>query len=160
MPKKRNYKMPGDYSAAKESEESHQKDVCLWARQTAFLHKEDPKLSKLGFLSGSANGGKRDIRTATKLKEAGVNSGFPDLHLPVVNRMVRHNLNLIQYPSLYIEMKLAKRRNHANGGLDPDQIVWRDFLIAEGHAYALCYTWEEARDVLLAYVSQTGIYQC
>lgn len=159
--RKRNYKMPGDYSAEKESEEAHQKDVCLWARQTAFLHKDDPQLSKLAFLSGSANGGKRDIRTATRLKEAGVNSGFPDLHLPVVLKTSLDDRSLgIVHPSLYIEQKLASRRNHKNGGLDPDQVVWRDFLINEGHAYAICYTWEEARDVLLAYVTQTGIYTC
>ena len=165
---KRKYKLPGEYSQETNSEEAHQKDVCCWARQTAFRNKDNPQLSKLKFLSGSANGMSTHVAVRMKMVEAGMNKGFPDLHLPVVNKIVipspddsiAPDIAILKHSSLYIEMKLAKRRNHKNGGLDDEQVVWRDFLISEGHAYSLCYSWEEARDVLLAYVTQTGIYKC
>ena len=76
--------------------------------------------------------------TATILKSMGVKAGVPDLHLPVPSG---------QYHSLYIEMKAR------DGKPQPEQLWWADHLKANGNAHAICYGWEQAREVLLWYLN-------
>lgn len=84
------------------------------------------------------NGGHRDIRVAVKLKAEGVKAGVPDICLPVA-RGGKHGL--------YIELK---RRKY--GRLDSDQAKWLEALMREGYACAVCFGWEEARDVIEDYL--------
>lgn len=72
------------------------------------------------------NGGKRDPRTAAKLKQEGLLAGTPDLFVPEL--------------ALYIEMKRTK-----GGRLSPEQKEFRDglanspcrYILAKGYADAL-----------------------
>lgn len=90
------------------------------------------------------NGGHRHEAVAAAMKREGVKAGVPDLCLPVA---VRHARTGRVYGALWIEMKTT------TGRLSRPQQVWRRFLTGHGQAYALCRSFEEARTVILAYLS-------
>lgn len=83
------------------------------------------------------NGGLRNKRVAAKLKACGAKAGVPDVALPVARG---------GYIGLWIEMK------HGYNKPTKEQRKWLDMLDAEGHKTAVCYSWEEARDVILEYI--------
>ena len=76
----------------------------------------------------SPNGGARDIREGVKFKRMGVRAGFPDFIIFLGHGHVG-----------FVEMKSA------TGQLSPVQKDWRDFLIAQGHRWALCRSLDEFR---------------
>ena len=85
-----------------------------------------------------ANGGKRHIGTAIKLKQQGVKPGVLDICLPVRRG---------EYGGLYIEMKRIK-----GGKLSPEQIAWMEHLMHEGYCVASCKGFEKAKEMLLRYL--------
>jgi len=113
----------------RESEE--QQALIYWAR---LAEKRYPEL-KLIF--AIPNGGKRNVREATRLKKEGVSSGVPDLHIPVPKG---------RYNGLWIEMKVAK------GKLSFNQSTWIKMLESWGHKVAVCYGWEEAKETIIKYL--------
>lgn len=93
---------------------------------------------ELGMLFAIPNGGLRSPSVAASLRKEGVRKGVPDLMLPVP-RCGLHGL--------FLEMK-------AEGGtLSVDQKWWRSSLISRGFGHAVCYTFEEAKQVLLDYLA-------
>lgn len=82
------------------------------------------------------NGGSRNVREAQRLKAEGVLSGVADLVVL-----------LTQGKSLYIEMKVKGNRQTAN------QKDFQKKVIALGHTYAVCYTFEEFQKVVENYIS-------
>ncbi len=97
---------------------------------------------ELRLLHAIPNGGPRDKATAGKLRAEGVLPGIPDLHLPVA-RGGSH--------SLYIEMKNPETRSQPS-------ITQRDMheaLRAEGHDVRVAWTWQEAAEIIVAYLSGT-----
>jgi hypothetical protein len=96
----------------------------------------------LQMMHAIANGGKRDIRTAVRLKATGVKAGVSDIFLPVS----RHGVH-----GLYIEMKKSK----ANGGgrVSDEQKQWGADVLREGYGFCVCYGWQEAASVLEQYLS-------
>lgn len=72
-------------------------------------------------------------------RQMGVKAGVPDLFYPVP---------LHGYHGLFIEMKAEK------GRLDPKQKKWLDALDKFGYKTAVCKGWEQARDVLEAYINE------
>ncbi|MDP2682023.1 MAG: VRR-NUC domain-containing protein [Deltaproteobacteria bacterium] len=111
----------------------HQEQVALitWAE---LNEKKYPPLCNL---FASANGGKRNIITAVKLKKSGVKAGVPDLFLAWPTK---------KYPGLFIEMKADKNK------LSEHQKEWHDRLKKAGYAVATCYSWIEARDMIIGYL--------
>jgi hypothetical protein len=89
-----------------------------------------------------ANGGKRDIRTAVRLKATGVKAGVSDIFLPVA----RHDVH-----GLFIELK--KSKEHGGGTVSKEQKAWGDSVLAEGYGFCVCYGWREAATVLEMYLS-------
>ena len=85
------------------------------------------------------NGGKRDIRTAAKLKAEGVKPGVPDIFLPVP-RGGKHGL--------YIELKRRK-----GGTLSAAQEAWIRALTAQGYVCCVCHGWEAARAEIERYMA-------
>ncbi|MDE7389628.1 MAG: VRR-NUC domain-containing protein, partial [Lachnospiraceae bacterium] len=83
------------------TEAQHQTQVFKWALQPA-VRRAYPELKLLHHIP---NGGKRDPIEAKHLKEQGVKSGVPDLHLPVARG---------GYHGLYIEMKTETGRASQN----------------------------------------------
>lgn len=85
----------------------------------------------------SPNGGSRNVIEAAKFKRMGVRPGFPDLWV-----------SLGQGRTGYIELKFGKN------GLTDKQKEYRDFLLSEGHQWALCRTVDE----FIATLKQWGVY--
>lgn len=104
----------------KREESNHQRAYFRWAR----LH----PVARRAF--AIPNGGARSKITAAILKAEGVTAGVPDIALPVA----RGGCN-----GLWIEMK------HGRNKLSPEQALFADFLVAEGHAVVVAYTWDKAR---------------
>jgi VRR-NUC domain len=87
-----------------------------------------------------ANGGKRHVMVAIKLKKQGVKAGVPDLVLP----MARGG-----YFGLYIEFKASPPHD---APVSPSQDAYIQCLIAEGYLAVVCRGWREAMEVLGNYL--------
>lgn len=81
------------------------------------------------------NGGKRDKRTAQRLKDEGVEAGVPDLYVPAWG--------------LWVEMKRRK-----GGNVSPEQADWLDYLQSVGDSVVVGYGWEDARDKVRTFVNR------
>lgn len=82
-----------------------------------------------------ANGGKRDKRTAARLKEEGVVAGIPDVYVEEARGM---------YFGLRIELKKVSHRRSINGGMSDEQIKIRDKLTQGGYLCLLCHGADDA----------------
>jgi hypothetical protein len=121
------------------SEDSQCKALLCWC---VLNIKQYPQLK---WFTHIPNGGARDIREGAKFKAMGVKPGFPDYFLPVIKAS--------KYNGLMIEMKIEKYRNTKNGGLSQEQVDWMLHLIHAGYRHSICYSWEEARDVIVGYLN-------
>lgn len=127
--------------AASGSEHGHQAALFCWAAQSG--------IPELKWLFAVPNGFFSDPGQKAKMKAEGLRDGVPDVWLPLpIQTSWGHS-----FPGLVIEMKTEKRRNAKNGGLEPEQVEWKDCLIGLGYQHHICYNWEEARDKLLAYIN-------
>lgn len=123
-----------------------------------------PSLSRLYAIHNQGHGDK--IRGANA-KAEGVKAGVPDVYMPEprpLNLTILQWLNKERAPcerlgvvaGLYIELKRAKSSRGAKGSTSDAQDDWITYLRGQGYAVAVCVGWEEARDVLLAYLGLTG----
>lgn len=110
-----------------------QKQVIKWSQQPS-IRQRYPELALLYHIPNE----RVDKVQAAILKEMGVKTGVPDLHLPIPSG---------KYHSLYIEMKAL------DGKPDPEQIWWAEHLKANGNAHAFCYGWQQATEVLQWYLN-------
>jgi len=124
------------------SEHNEQSKVIQWAAYN------EGKYPQLRLLFAIANGGLRNKRTGYMLKLEGVKPGVPDLFLssPKWNYL-DHDYDA---HGLYIEMKFGKNKPTAS------QKIWMDWLEEENYAVAVCWTFEQARDVLLDYLDESS----
>jgi hypothetical protein len=88
------------------------------------------------------NGGDRHFAVAAKLKAEGVKAGTFDLMLATVVR----EAGVITKPGLFIEMKWGK------GKPTPEQMAFKNRMVAEGYACRVCWTWRDAVNVILDYL--------
>lgn len=116
----------------KQSESQEQQALFQWA---AVMEGKYPELKRLHHIP---NGGKRDIRTAKRLKAEGVKPGVPDIFLPVP----RHGFH-----GLYIEMKADKSCKTTD-----NQDDWIEFLNEQGYRAIVCHGWDEASKEILEYL--------
>lgn len=77
------------------------------------------------------NGGSRNVREAQRLKAEGVLAGVADL-----------TILLPQGRSVYIEMKVKGNRQTDN------QKAFQQKAETLGHTYAVCYSFEEFKDII------------
>lgn len=129
--------------AASGSEDGHQSAVFCWAAMNVG------KYPPLKWLHAIPNGGSRHIAEATKMVAAGTRSGVWDMFLPCIKLGFTGQY---LYHGCYIEMKKPSKRNHKNSGLSDDQIEFGKYAIETGYYCAVCYSWEEAMDVLVNYL--------
>ena len=113
------------------SEAQEQAALMQWAQMQSRRY---PMLTRLHHIP---NGGSRHKAEAANLKRQGVKAGVPDISLP--------------WPAggkhgLFIEMKYGKNRP------TPAQRDWLAYLQSAGYAVAVCYSWQEAVDVILRYL--------
>ena len=96
------------------------------------------KSSELKLIFAIPNGGYRNKAEARKLKATGTKSGVPDLFLPVP-RSPKHGL--------FIEMKVGRNKCTDN------QKKWIRNLLEQGYEVKVCYSCEEAIQVIKKYLN-------
>lgn len=128
--------------AASGSEDGAQQAVFCWSAMNVGIYPD------LKWLHAIPNGGQRHIAEATKLVATGVRSGVWDIFLPLPIQTEWAK----QYAGCYIEMKEPSKKNKKNGGLSDDQLEFGKYAKAMGYMCIVCYSWEEARDVLIKYL--------
>lgn len=96
------------------------------------------KYSELKLIFAIPNGGYRNKAEARKLKATGTKSGVPDLFLPVP-RSPKHGL--------FIEMKVGRNKCTDN------QKKWIRKLLEQGYEVKVCYSCEEAIQVIKRYLN-------
>lgn len=122
----------------KRCEATEQERVINWA---TFYAKD---FQELDLLYHVPNGGSRNQLEAANLKRQGVKAGVPDLVLPVPRQ---------QFHGLYVEMKWGKNTTTEK------QDWWLEQLQQQGYETAVCWSAEEAMDVIAEYMgiaAQTG----
>lgn len=95
------------------------------------------KYSELKLIFAIPNGGYRNKAEARKLKATGTKSGVPDLFL-AVPRSPKHGL--------FIEMKVGRNKCTDN------QKKWIRALMEQGYEVKVCYSCEEAIQVIKRYL--------
>lgn len=113
------------------SEALEQEALIQWAN---FARQEFKELEMLFHIP---NGAKREIRVGAALKRQGVKAGVPDLFLPVARGI---------YHGLFIEMKVGKNKQTA------EQYIWETNLVRENYKVVVCYSWIEAKEVIIKYL--------
>lgn len=113
------------------TEECEQIVLFRWAEFSASQYPE------LELLHHIPNEGKRSAATGARLKAQGLKSGVPDVCLPTAHG---------GYIGLYIEMKVKPNKPTEN------QKRWLRALREAGHMVAVCYGFEEARDLIEKYL--------
>lgn len=112
-------------------EEVEQISLFRWA---VFAENRYPELKLMYHIP---NEGKRSRITGARLKQAGLKPGVPDIHLPIARG---------GYIGLYIELKFGKNKTTDN------QKDWLRDLRQAGHFTAVCYGWEQAKDLIEEYL--------
>ena len=87
------------------------------------------------------NGGQRNLYEAVKLKRMGLQPGIPDLCVPIPSG---------SYHGLYIELKRTK-----GGKISDAQKDWIAILSELGYFVSVAYGFEQAKEVVLHYLSLT-----
>jgi len=95
------------------------------------------KYPELSLLHAIPNGGKRNIREATRLKKEGALSGVSDVFLPVAKG---------GFHGLYIELKVK------GGKASDNQKWWIAETTKQGYLAVICYGWIEAKGVIEEYL--------
>lgn len=120
------------------TESAHQTAFMSWCQQ----YKADPRV---GMTFASANGGLRDKVTAARMKASGVKAGVPDVFVPIPVLGKHHGL--------WIEFKKPGIENHKDGGLKPEQVKYRDYLVSQNYAHVVVYSYLQAIDATLEYLA-------
>lgn len=129
---------------AKESEHSHQVALMAWASLPCVLE----RFPELKWFHAIGNGGSRGDTEQSrrieggKMKAEGVKRGVSDLHLPVKRAA---------YSGFYIELKKLPGKGV---GPSDEQVEFGDFVRSQGFAFMVAYGWREARDAIIAYLTQ------
>lgn len=124
--------------AACGTESGHQKALFAWA---ALNQKRFPELR---LMFAIPNGSQRDKITAARLKAEGVKAGVPDIFLPFPSQGVA---------GLFIELKRPKTVGRSKGKVTECQADMLDELMKQGYGVFVAEGWEQARDVLIQYLS-------
>lgn len=115
----------------KSCEKIEQISLFRWA---AFAENKYPELKLMYHVP---NEGKRSAVTGSRLKQAGLKPGVPDIVLPVARG---------GYIGLYIELKYGKNKATEN------QKTWLRDLREQYHLTAVCYGWEQAKELIENYL--------
>lgn len=127
------------------TEAAHQTALFAWA---TLQMKEYPELKWMHHIP---NGGARgnDKRSAmirgAQLKQQGVKIGVADIFLPIKRG---------EYSGLYIEMKKPdqKPKRDGKGGVSDEQQEFGDFVKTQSFGWCVCYSWDEAADLIIQYL--------
>ncbi len=93
--------------------------------------------------SASASGGSRNFLEAVNFKRMGVSKGYPDITIPIPNKT---------HHGLYIELKRV-----SGSKVSEEQLWWQAQLRKNGYKSEICYGLEDAKKVILEYLSDFPI---
>ena len=127
----------GSPMADKKPNRTESQEMILLFGWSAAMSKGIPELESMYHVP---NEGKRKPWTGARMKAEGLKKGVPDICLPVPRN---------GYHGLYIEMKSA------GGKLRKEQKEWLERLGRNGYLAVTCHGFEEARDLILAYLQGT-----
>ena len=119
----------------KHQESDEQQALFQWAKLSQGQHPE------LSLLHSIPNGGKRNIREASRLKKEGALAGVSDIFLPVSRG---------GYHGLYVELKVKGGKTSAS------QKWWISETIKQGYLSAVCFGWVEVSEVIGKYLNMGG----
>ena len=122
----------GKTNKPKTTEAQEQKSLIEWAKW------QEKKYPELKMLMHVPNEGKRSKRYGAELKRMGLKAGFPDLGL-FVPRNNKH--------ALFLEMKVGRNKCTDN------QKKWIRALMEQGYEVKVCYSAEEAIQIIKRYLS-------
>lgn len=122
----------GKINKPKTTEAQEQKSLIEWAKW------QEKKYPELKMLMHVPNEGKRSKRYGAELKRMGLKAGFPDLGL-FVPRNNKH--------ALFLEMKVGRNKCTDN------QKKWIRALMEQGYEVKVCYSCEEAIQVIKKYLN-------
>lgn len=114
-----------------QGEEAEQVALFQWAELAKVKYPE------LELMYHVPNEGKRSPITGARMKRAGLKTGVPDVCLPTAHG---------GYIGLYIEMKYGSNKPTES------QKKWLRALREQGHMTAVCYSWEQARELIEQYL--------
>lgn len=129
--KKPSKKITPEDLAKSGSEDGEQSALFCWAADNCGQYPQ------LKYLFSIPNGGQRNIIEATKFVATGLRKGVPDTCLPWPTAL---------HHGCFIEMKVGKNEP------TEEQDDWLTYLFGVGYHTAVCYSWAEARDVLINYM--------
>ena len=112
-------------------EENEQATLFRWASYAQMQNEE------LKLMYHIPNEGKRSAAMGARLKAEGLKAGVPDVCLPTAHG---------GYIGLYIEMKVKPNKPTEH------QKQWLRDLRKAGHMTAVCYSWEEAKNLIEEYI--------
>ena len=95
------------------------------------------KYHELSLLHSIPNGGKRNIREASRLKKEGAKAGVSEIFLPVARK---------EWHGLYVELKVK------GGRLSDSQKWWIAEMFKQKYMAVVCYGWVEAKEVIEKYL--------
>lgn len=154
--------MTPDQLAKSGTEHAHQRALFAWANMACefgltasrdersyiypgvaidYRGKQD-RIPQLKWLHAIHNQGHGDAIRGSKAKAEGVKAGVWDIFLPVP--IIADAMMLHWWHGLYIEMKVGKNQ------LTKEQLEFMTDL--SGYNFAVCYSWQEARDAILKYL--------
>ncbi len=154
---------------AKESEHSHQAALfcyCAaamnhgfavadaWAQfgPQSFISSQKAGVPELRWLHAIHNQGHGDAVRGAKAKAEGVKAGVADVFLPVCKWRPDEN---IVCAGLYIEMKKPSEKPvkaTSKGGVSDEQKAFAMFVEKQGYQWNVCYSWQEAVEVIKEYL--------
>lgn len=117
------------------SEHGEQAALFCWAADNVEQYPQ------LKWLFAVPNGFYGDSGQKGKMKAEGLRSGVPDVVLPWPIAIRNYELH-----GCFIEMKIK------GGKVSSEQKEWLDYLTKAGYYCKVCYSWQEARDTLIAYL--------
>ena len=114
------------------SEHNEQCNLIDWATRNECRYPE------LKNIFAVPNGGLRNKRVGVKMKMEGLKAGVPDLFLACAK--------LPDYFGLFIEMKFGSNTT------SKQQKEWIRKLREKHYKCVVCYSWQDARDIILEYI--------
>lgn len=127
-------------------EDQHQIALLKWAALTRMptLPNAEPGSMVSDYLIHIPNGGSRHLLEAVKLKAMGAKKGVSDLLFPVP---------VAGKSGLWIEMKAPFKTSADKNYPSPEQREWIARMERAGYAAAVCYGWEEAKQLITNYLT-------
>jgi hypothetical protein len=117
----------------------HEEQVALFDWAEGYAYKD----RRIQLMHSIPNAGKRSYGAARYMKDEGLKSGVPDIFLPVPKLV---DSKWVAF-GLYIEMKYKKNKLLVN------QKKWLKDLEDQGYQCNVCYSCEEAIEVIEEYLS-------